>query len=1100
MNVTRIESLNGVKEMADSADRHVSPGRTNVSEQALPGRHPATVHNNHASTRDRKRWTHDENILLYELYIRSKPSTRGYRQRLAKAWVEKTNERVSEQNLSDRVRMINKKHWLTDMEKECIQRRIQDAVPENNSDSSMTDNNTEIEPDPQNPRSSNLTDFLEEIIDPLPNLKNTPAHLLSKAINQVDQDLGAMRAENIDEFVQLIKIGISRTAKLLDYKTPKSRSANKPPWCKRLEGKIKTLRQHVNKLTALHNGTSPSLDDTISKKYDITRLGTSHALEIAKQRLKATAEKLKRFKNRCDRYVINSMFKTGQGQVYRKLKNDSTTTCTYDSSDLEPMETFWSSIWSVNKDHNESADWVTKLEHHTPVTQSPLVITAAKLRTQLNKMPNWKAPGPDGIRTFWLKRFHSTHDNLADLLNQCLVAKTTPPSLTKGRTILIQKDPRKGKAPNNYRPITCLSTIYKTLTGIVASYVYDYLHKEKLIPLEQKGCHKATQGCKDHLLLDKTVTKHCRSKKRNLHMAWIDYKKAYDMVPHSWIIKSLQLCGVHTNITNWIDNTMRTWQTDLYIQETHISNIKVKRGIFQGDSLSPLLFIIALFPLTKLINKTDKGYNLSTKARVSHLLYMDDIKLYGRSEKEITSLINTVQGFSSDIGMEFGLQKCAQVAIKRGVIDDRNSDITTLTGDKISSVFLDEPYKYLGVLQTSTIHNTEIKDGVTKEYLTRMRQVLKSNLNGTNATKAINTYAIPTIRYTAGIIKWTKEEMDQLDRDTRKVLTKYGAHNPNADVDRLYANRNDGGRGLTPVRDTILNEEQRLMQTISKRQDWISKAIMAENTLEAEPYTKVNYKENWRKKKMHGQYIRETEDITSKETWDWLNTAELKRETEATIVAAQDQAITTKYTRAKIYGTNDDPMCRLCNQKPETINHIVGECPKIALTAYKKRHDKVATALHWDICRQHNIPTSKAWYNHVPMKVTENDEVKILWDYDIQTDKHIQARRPDITIESKQDKSLLIVDVAIPVDHNIKDKENEKITKYQDLRHELKKIWKLKKAEVVPIVVGALGAIPKDLEKHLKKIANTITIRGIQKTAILETAGIIRRTLNFDPG
>ena len=83
--------------------------------------------------------------------------------------------------------------------------------------------------------------------------------------------------------------------------------------------------------------------------------------------------------------------------------------------------------------------------------------------------------------------------------------------------------------------------------------------------------------------------------KRNLAMAWIDYKKAFDSMAHSWILASLNMCRAHALITWFVENSMRDWNTELMLYHqsgcTKTDKIRLKRGIFQGDSLSPLLFV-----------------------------------------------------------------------------------------------------------------------------------------------------------------------------------------------------------------------------------------------------------------------------------------------------------------------------------------------------------------------------------------------------------------------------------------------------------------------------------------------------------------------------
>ena len=117
-----------------------------------------------------------------------------------------------------------------------------------------------------------------------------------------------------------------------------------------------------------------------------------------------------------------------------------------------------------------------------------------------------------------------------------------------------------------------------------------------------------------------------------------------------------------------------------------------------------------------------------------------------------------------------------------------------------------------------------------------------------------------------------------------------------------------------------------------------------------------------------------------------------------------------------------------------------------------------------------------------------------MWEFPTQTDKVIEHRRPDIVCIDKIVKSCLIIDIAIPGDQNVIMKQQEKIDKYQDLQIELGKLRKLK-AEVVPVVAGALGTIPHNLKFYLKKIDIPIVILCLQKTAILGTAFILRRVL-----
>ena len=144
-----------------------------------------------------------------------------------------------------------------------------------------------------------------------------------------------------------------------------------------------------------------------------------------------------------------------------------------------------------------------------------------------------------------------------------------------------------------------------------------------------------------------------------------------------------------------------------------------------------------------------------------------------------------------------------------------------------------------------------------------------------------------------------------------------------------------------------------------------------------------------------------------------------------------DNGCTRPSTKTKIHskihlGTNISPKCRKCNQKDETINHITSECPALTQNQYKKRHDTVARAVHWNLCKKYQLPCSNKWYEHQPQPVTENENAKLLWDYSIGTDRVIPAHRLDLTLVHKTINKVSLIDVAVPWDSRAEQKEQEK--------------------------------------------------------------------------
>ena len=99
---------------------------------------------------------------------------------------------------------------------------------------------------------------------------------------------------------------------------------------------------------------------------------------------------------------------------------------------------------------------------------------------------------------------------------------------------------------------------------------------------------------------------------------------------------------------------------------SELGEVEIKHGIFQGDSLSPLVFVLALFPLSLILRKAKAAYEFSeSKEKINHLLFMDDLKLHSRSEKGLDLLVQAVRVFSEDIGVEFGIEKCATLVMEK---------------------------------------------------------------------------------------------------------------------------------------------------------------------------------------------------------------------------------------------------------------------------------------------------------------------------------------------------------------------------------------------------------------------------------------------------
>ncbi|TWW69211.1 hypothetical protein D4764_18G0000170 [Takifugu flavidus] len=158
----------------------------------------------------------------------------------------------------------------------------------------------------------------------------------------------------------------------------------------------------------------------------------------------------------------------------------------------------------------------------------------------------------------------------------------------------------------------------------------------------------------------------------------------------------------------------------------------------------------------------------------------------------------------------------------------------------------------------------------------------------------------------------------------------HGGFHPKSSDLRLYTKRREGGRGLVSVRTTVQEETTSLREYIKKLAP--TDLLLSECLRQQKP-TKEEEPEglSWKDKPMHGMYHRQIEEVADIEkTYQWVTKAGLKDSTEALLMAAQEQALSTRAIEARVYHTRQDPRCRLCGDAPETVQHITAGCKMLA--------------------------------------------------------------------------------------------------------------------------------------------------------------------------
>ncbi|CAH2101776.1 unnamed protein product [Euphydryas editha] len=283
----------------------------------------------------------------------------------------------------------------------------------------------------------------------------------------------------------------------------------------------------------------------------------------------------------------------------------------------------------------------------------------------------------------------------------------------------------------------------------------------------QNGCRGGSRGTKELFFIDSVASQLVKCNRRNFSAAWIDYKKAFDSVPHLWLLRVLELYKIDGAVQDFLED----------------------------DCLNPLWFCLSLNHLSTLLERSGTGFQFRRRdTKVSHLLYMDDLKLLAPNAARLMELLKITTEFRGSIRMQLGLDKCAVVHVDRRQVTQSAEISLELSNFKTLSEA--ESYRYLGMSHCIGMPEVNMKQAVCKVFLGRLTKVLRSYLSGAIKVRAYNGWVLPTLLYTFGVLRWTQTELDALDRRVRTTMTHHRSHHPKSSVMRLYTPRKCGGRGL----------------------------------------------------------------------------------------------------------------------------------------------------------------------------------------------------------------------------------------------------------------------------------------------------------------
>lgn len=265
-----------------------------------------------------------------------------------------------------------------------------------------------------------------------------------------------------------------------------------------------------------------------------------------------------------------------------------------------------------------------------------------------------KTPGEDGITNEYLQwGGDRLIEQLTHLFNNIIETETIPQQWYKSTIILIHKKGNREDL-NNYRPISLISNLYKVFTKIMTNRLTKVMDENQ--PPEQAG-FRTQYSTIDHLHTINQVIEKALEYNQNLYIALIDYSKAFDTVEHNKVLESLRTIGINQKYIRLLGiiytNSKATVKTEIEGE-----TFEIKRGVKQGDPISPKLFTCVLEQVFRKTGWNRKGYGISINGRrLTNLRFADDIALFAKSHNELQKMLMELNTESKKVGLEMNPSK-----------------------------------------------------------------------------------------------------------------------------------------------------------------------------------------------------------------------------------------------------------------------------------------------------------------------------------------------------------------------------------------------------------------------------------------------------------
>jgi hypothetical protein len=476
------------------------------------------------------------------------------------------------------------------------------------------------------------------------------------------------------------------------------------------------------------------------------------------------------------------MFKNNPGELAKYVRNNvNWQEQTIAQLHQEEVSSLFHDLWG--KVHEIRMPFTGEPENAIGLNDLIPHITKKEVSARVARLKRDTAAGPDKIL-----RKHISRSDIQEALRLFFSFITAcgrqPSSWKKNRTTLLLKEGKDPTKAENYRPVTIGSLIGRLYWGIIDQKLRAQITSSP----RQKG-FVSEAGCFNDVHILNEALKIAKRKK-GMVAVQLDISKAFDTVPHAAIEDALRRKGVPKFLTSSIRDSYEGVMTTIK-QGTSEVPITLKRGVKQGDPLSPLIFNTLLEPLINTLEE-EEGFAINSECQVSVLAFADDMILLAPGVPEAKRLLEITERYLGDLGMMISAPKCAafQIIPTRDTWYIADPSLTTSTGDQIPHANADTCIRYLGG-KISPWKGLTV-EGLEADFEATLQRVERLALKPHQKAQLISVHLIPHVIYKLVLAVAPAATVRRMDGELRRVV-KNIFHLPQCTANGLlYCKRRDG--------------------------------------------------------------------------------------------------------------------------------------------------------------------------------------------------------------------------------------------------------------------------------------------------------------------